>query len=433
MPKVAKQLTDLQVRSLKTDGVIAVGGVAGLCVRVQAQQKTFILRYSCNGRRREISIGQYPVVGLADARNKATEYRRLIADGIDPIDWKQEQKAKIKEERSQKFLSELTFEWLADQFVNAQSSDWQEKDKDLLIGRLGNHILPVIGAVKVNGLTPDLISEVLLPHWKEHHALATKLRQIMRQVLAWGKAKGYVTIENPVDNQVLKHLLPKYKRLKDSHHAMLPVSDVPRFMADLHQRPSVSAKCLEFAILTAVRSSNARFAEWVEIDFKRKMWVIPQAKMKVAVNGDHEVPLSSQAIDLLKSLQVNRLSTKYVFASPVGLAPLSDTALRTVVLDMHTQSLLSGGKGYFDPNQVTRSGKPAVATPHGIARASFRTWAQDDELGNDLRFSDKIAELCLHHKVSDAYNGAYERNQAMKSRKEMMQAWGDFCASEREV
>lgn len=103
--------------------------------------------------------------------------------------------------------------------------------------------------------------------------------------------------------------------------------------------------------------------------------MIPQAKMKVAVNGDHEVPLSSQAIDLLKSLQVNRLSSKYVFASPVGLAPLSDMALRTVVLDMHTQSLLSGGKGYFDPNQVTRSGKSAVATPHEIARASFRTWA----------------------------------------------------------
>ena len=124
----------------------------------------------------------------------------------------------------------------------------------------------------------------------------------MRRVLAWGKAKGYVTTENPVGNQVLKHLLPKYKRLKDTHHAMLPVSEVPRFMADLHQDPSVSAKCLKFAILTAVCSGNVRFAEWVKIDVKRKMWLITQAKMKVAMNGDHEVPLSSQAIDLLKSL-----------------------------------------------------------------------------------------------------------------------------------
>lgn len=250
MPKVAKQLSDLQVRSLKADGVYAVGGVAGLSVRVQSQQKTFILRYSCNGRRREISIGHYPVIGLADARNKAAEYRRLIADNLDPLDWKREQKNKVEEERSKKFLEELTFGQLADRFVEALSPDWQEKDKDLLIGRLGNHILPKIGNARLNSLTPNDIAEVLTPHWKEHHALATKLRQVMRQVFTWGKAKGFVTIENPVDPQVLKHLLPKYKKTKDSHHAMLPVREIPCFMADLHRRPSMSAKCLEFAVLT---------------------------------------------------------------------------------------------------------------------------------------------------------------------------------------
>ena len=427
MPKIAKQLTDIQVRSLRTDGVFAVGGVLGLSVRVQSRQKTFILRYSCNGRRREISIGHYPVIGLADARNKAAEYRRLIAEDIDPLDWKRDQKIKAEEERSKKFLAELTFEQLADLFVEAQFEDRPEKDKDLLIGRLGNHILPKIGSRKVNNLSPNDIAEVLIPQWKEHHALATKLRQILRQIYAWGKAKGYVVIENPVDNQVLKHLLPKYKKTKDSHHAMLPVTEIPRFMADLHQHPSISAKCLEFAILTAARSNNARLAEWSEINFERRLWIIPSEKMKVAVNGNHEVPLSDQAIALLKSLQQNSQLGKYVFPSPIGLSPLSDMSLRSVVLKMHTESLLSGGKGYFDPNQVTRSGKPAIATPHGIARASFRTWAQDDELGNDVRFSDKIAELCLHHKVGDAYNGAYERNQAMKSRIEMMQAWADYC------
>lgn len=432
MPKVAKQLSDLQVRSLKVDGVFAVGGIAGLSVRVQSLQKTFILRYSFNGRRREISIGHYPIIGLADARIKAAEYRRLIADNLDPLDWKQDQKNKAEEERSKKYLTELTFGQLADRFVEAQSPDWQEKDKDLLVGRLGNHILPRIGNVRLNSLTPNAIAEVLTPHWKEHHALATKLRQIMRQVFTWGKAKGYVTIENPVDPQVLKHLLPKYKKTKDSHHAMLAVCEIPRFMADLHRRPSISAKCMEFAVLTAVRSSNARYAEWSEIDFKRKLWVIPRTKMKVAMNGDHEVPLSDQAIQLLKSLGSKQLPTKYVFPSPIGFAPLSDMSLRSVIHEMHTESRLTGDIGYFDPNQVTRTGKPAIATPHGIARASFRTWAQDDELGNDRRFSDKIAELCLHHKVGDAYNGAYERNQAMKSRVEMMQAWGNYCASKWE-
>ena len=97
---------------------------------------------------------------------------------------------------------------------------------------------------------------------------------------------------------------------------------------------------------------------------------------------------------------------------------------------MHMESLQRGEGGFVDPKQKTKDGLPAIATPHGIARASFRTWAQDDELGNDRRFNERVAELCLHHKTGDAYNGAYERNQAMKSRVEKMQAWADYCVSE---
>lgn len=99
---------------------------------------------------------------------------------------------------------------------------------------------------------------------------------------------------------------------------------------------------------------------------------------------------------------------------------------------MHHRAVDAGQHGYTDPKQTNIQGKVAIATAHGIARASFRTWAQDDELGNDRLFSEKTAELCLHHKVDDTYNGAYNRNEAMQSRREMMQAWADYCLSATE-
>ena len=152
--------------------------------------------------------------------------------------------------------------------------------------------------------------------------------------------------------------------------------------------------------------------------------------MKVSSNGDHVVPLSTQVLELLKSIE-GLNESKYIFLSPATGSKLSDASLKSVIKKMHIESLLNGGKGYFDPKQVNKSGNRCIATPHGLARASFRTWAQDDELGNDRRFSERTAELCLHHKASDSYKGAYERNEAMKSRIEMMQAWSDYCFSER--
>lgn len=240
---------------------------------------------------------------------------------------------------------------------------------------------------------------------------------------------GLTKKESPTDYKVLQHLLPK-STIKITHnHPMLPVRQLPEFMADLRTRPSTSARCLEFAILTAVRSNNARSAEWSEFDFKNNLWIIPAEKMKKGdLNGKHIVPLSRQAKELLMAIKDDTEQlTRYVFASPVGHSILSDASLKTVIVRMHNERLAQGLSGYVDPNEKTNKGVPRIATPHGTARATFRTWAQDDELGNDKRFSAKVAELCLHHKIDDTYNGAYERNKAMKSRQEMMQAWADYC------
>ena len=433
MPKIVKVLTALEVKNLKRDGVHALGGIQGLCLRIRGAHRAYILRYSFDGKRREITLGSFATITIKTARDKANEYRVMIENGQDPIDFLHQQAMTRQHEQRTRELSELTFKAAVERYelyqdkLNAWTS---EKEKSLFLGRLGNHILPKIGKMPLNEVHAKDIAEVLLPHWTEHPALAKKLRQIIRQIYSWAKAKELFIGDNPVDNQVLQHLLPRCPKII-RHHAMLAVNDVPRFMRRLHECPSISAKCLEFAILTATRSANARYARWSEIDFDKRLWVIPAEKMKVKTS-DHIIPLSKQAINLLQNLRKHQL-TDYVFTSPVGNSFLSDGSLKTVIKRIHMEALTKGEKGFVDPKMTNRMGYPAVATPHGIARASFRTWAQDDELGNDERYSERIAELCLHHMTKDTYKGAYNRGEMMKSRTEMMQGWADFCLGEIEL
>lgn len=433
MPRLANAFTDIQLRHLKKEGVTALGGVQGLCVRVENGRKTFIFRYTFQKKKREVTIGSYPVISLSEAREKAMAYRKLLSEEIDPKEWRDRQREEKIENERKKELAELKFSTVADRYLAQRDtfSPFPIKERDLFLGRLGNYILPQIGSKTLETITPSDVADILLPLWNEHQALCKKLRQIVRQIFSWAKAKGFTTVANPVDPQVLQHLLPQIIKKEKRHHAMLAVEDIPNFMKDLRQHPSISARCLEFAILTAVRSGNAREAEWSEINWDKKAWIIPAKKMKVPSNGDHVVPLSTQVLELLKSIE-GLNESKYIFLSPATSSKLSDASLKSVIKKMHIESLLNGGKGYFDPKQVNKSGNRCIATPHGLARASFRTWAQDDELGNDRKFSERTAELCLHHKASDSYKGAYERNEAMKSRIEMMQAWSDYCFSERE-
>lgn len=431
MPKVAAALSDLQIRRLKEDGVYAVGGVPGLMLRVKGNHKAFFIRYMSpvTKKRREMAIGAYGVYTLKQARDRAAELRMQIGDGTDPLYLREENLKRQREEATRKAQAAYTVSNLLDDYIQYKDkfSDWSEKERDLFLSRYGRYIRPVLEKQAVCDVTADQVATVLQPFCKEHPAVAKKVRGMLRRMFAWARARGVFEGADPVDPKVLFHLLPRAQP-KDRHMAMLAVRDVPRFMAMLRTREGTAARCLEFAILTATRSSNARLAKWEEIDWNKKQWVIPAEKMKVSANDDHVVPLSDQVVKLLEEMKAQRYS-EYIFPSP-RQAALSDGAFRSVIESMHMESLQRGEGGFVDPKQKTKDGLPAIATPHGIARASFRTWAQDDELGNDRRFNERVAELCLHHKTGDAYNGAYERNQAMKSRVEMMQAWADYCLSE---
>ncbi len=436
MPKTAKVLTDREVKNLKNDGLQNVGGVTGLYLRIVKPNKYWVLRYQlADSKRRDFQFAKYPEMSLKDARSKAQSYRDLINQNIDPLDWQHNKVQEVLLEKEATKMATKTFKIVAEEYIQHQLNvdKFQEDSRELklLKSRLKNHIYPTIGNQLFEDINHKQVAEVLLPLMNTQPALCKKVRQIIGQIYKWAKAIGITKKETPTDYKVLQHLLPKSTIRTKHNHPMLPVEQIPEFMADLHSRPSISARCLEFAILTAVRSNNARSAEWSEFDFKNNLWIIPAEKMKKGdLNGEHIVPLSTQAKALLLAIKdETEQKSRYVFPSPVGYSLLSDASLKTVITRMHNERLFQGLQGYVDPNEKNNKGIPRIVTPHGTARASFRTWSQDDKLGNDKKFSARTAELCLHHKVDDAYNGAYERNKAMKSRQEMMQAWADYCYS----
>lgn len=434
MPKTARVLTDREVKNLKKDGFYTVGGVTGLYLRIAQLNKYWVLRYKLSdSKRRDFQFAKYSEMSLKDARSKAQSYRDLINQNIDPLDWQHNKVNELLLEKEVAKIATKTFKVVAEEYIQYLINESGTEDRELKLfrGRLKNHIYPIIGNQLFEEVCHRHVAEVLSPLRNAHPAMCIKVRQDIGKIYKWAKAMGFTKLEAPTDHRILQHLLPKSTIRIQHNHPMLPVEQIPEFMADLHACPRVSARCLEFTILTAVRSNNARSAEWSEFDFKNNLWVIPAEKMKKGdLNGEHIVPLSTQAKALLMAIKAEtEQESRYVFPSPNSYSPLSDASLKKVIVDMHKDRLVQGVKGYIDPNEKDSEGHPRIATPHGTARASFRTWSQDDKLGNDKKFSARTAELCLHHKVDDAYNGAYERNKAMKSRQEMMQAWADYCYS----
>ena len=217
-------------------------------------------------------------------------------------------------------------------------------------------------------------------------------------------------------------------RKPKQNHAACAVTELPELMATIHQYDSMSARACEFAILTAARSQAVRLARWEEIDLDNSVWVIPLEHDKIKTpNRDRTIFLSSQAKKLLKQL-IRFAESPYVFPSSHG-SHFSDVALTMFLRGLHEKRLAQDGVGWVDPIKSAKLKKPCVITLHGTARATFRTWAKDDEIGNNRRFDQEAVEFCLLHSRNDAYNGAYDRAPLAKERHAIMEAWGKYAYS----
>jgi integrase len=346
----------------------------------------WVLRYQIGGRRRDMGLGPYPEVGLADARDAALENRRLIRKGIDPL-----------ADRTRSKLR--TFKEMAEALIESKKPGWRNaKHATQWTSSLNAYAYAKLGSLDVKAVDTEAVLDVLRPIWTMKTETASRVRQRMEAVLDYATAIKARTGENPARwKGHLDHLLPKPSKVRAvEHHAALDWREVPAFMVELSKRQGEAAKALAFTILTAARSGEVRGMRWGEIDLDAKVWTVPADRIKAG--KQHRVPLQLAAIDLLGEAGG---PDELVFASPTDASkPLSDVTLTAVLRRMGVH-----------------------VTVHGF-RSSFRDWA-----GETTSHPREVIEASLAHKLKDRAEAAYARGDLFAKRRKLMQDWADYLAS----
>jgi integrase len=380
-------MAKLTARKVETAPPGKYGDGGGLQFVVSpTKARKWVLRFQWRGRAREMGLGSYPEVGLAEAREKALEARRLVRSGVDPI-------AERKTERGIP-----TFGKLADEVFSGLSQGFKnEKHRAQWRTSIARYCIP-IRDMTVDQIDTEAVLSVLRPHWSRAPETASRLRGRIEKVLNAAKAKGYRTGENHAAwRGHLDQLLPAPKKIGDrGHYAAMAYDDVPAFIVKLRERDGIAALALEFAIFTAARTGEVLGARWEEIDRGAKVWTIPASRMKAG--REHRVPLSDPAVAILAKLIEIRMSD-FVFPGQRSKQPLSPTAMEMVLIRMRIKD----------------------ATVHGF-RSSLRDW-----VGNETHFAREVAEAVLAHVVGDAAEQAYRRSDALEKRRELMRAWAAHC------
>lgn len=396
------QITDVMLKKLlpgsKPVSDATVPGLRYEPGAVKGQGK-WILRFvsPITGKRRDMGLGTYPEVGIKDARGRALEARKLIGNGQDPIDERDSARAAVKAH-----ADEMTFETAAREVHEGIKSGWKSaKHADQWINTLETYVFPKIGKRKVAGLEPVDFADALRPIWLTKVSTAERVKQRCHGVIKWCWAQGMVK-SNPVD--VVDHLLPKQpgKRERVQHQPSMPWREVPAFVQGVVWAGprNVTRALLEFVILTAARSGEARAMTWDEVDLEAKVWTVPAIRMKAKVA--HRVPLSERAVEILKEQRQRHPEAELVFPAPRGRIP--------------TDMILTG----FLRKQKAQSGeKGRVATAHGF-RSSFRDWASENSYARDF------AERALAHTIKNQAEAAYHRTDLLEQRRTMMEAWAQY-------
>lgn len=416
MPKVAKELSAKAVRDLSKPGIHSVGGVPGLALQItDTGAKSWILRIVVGNRRRNIGLGGFPGVTLAMARERAREMRDLVFQGIDPLEEKKAAKARLEAAQAQ----DLIFREAAKRYLRDKRESFKNPAKEghMFESSMERYVYPFIGNMRVGEIERRHVYELLADNrfWFDKTPTASRVRARIERVLDWAKAMGYRHGDNPAAwRGGLDHTLPSPRDLhkrKKQHQPALPVEQMPEFMADLRNHYTMTARCLELCILTAVRSGEVRKARWEEFDLKKGVWTIPAERMKM--DRPHRVPLPACAVEMLN--EIPRGLSDLVFPG-MGGKPLSENTPGLLLRRMHEAKKKQDGKGYVDA--VT--GRTVVM--HGF-RSTFRDWA-----GERTSYPRNIIETALAHLVGDETERAYARGDLFEKRRQLMKSWADYCA-----
>ena len=381
------KLTAAKVKSITKPGLHTDGQTLYLRV-APGGSKAWVQRVMINGKRHDIGLGGWPVVSLEKARRRAFENRVAISDGRDPL----AEKRRANKVPTFKEAAKRTYETLRPRWRSEKvAKNWWQI--------LERHAFKRIGDLPVNKMGREDVLAVLTPLWTSKPEMGRKLRRGIKATLSWAQSHGYV--EMNVAGEAIDGALPSMPAVRENFRA-LPYQEVGEALEIVRaSRASMSAKaCLEFVILTACRSGEARNAEWSEIDMEAREWRIPASRMKS--KREHRVPLSNVVLEVLERVYPLSGGEGLVFPSPVRKGkPLSDMSLTKVLRD---------------------TGLSEKCVVHGF-RSSFRTWASENTNADHA-----VMELSLAHAVGSAVEQAYARSDLYAKRARLMDQWGRFVA-----
>lgn len=413
-------LTDIKVRNAKP-GRYSDGRGDGLMLVVSpAGARKWVQRVKVAGRYCDLGHGSWPDVSLAEARRKAEAVREQIAAGQDPLADRQQaaRAARAAEASPPKPLH--TLRDAMEGYIAAHGPGWRSaKTETLFRTRMQQHAAGLLDRDPAS-LGIEDVHGTLAPIWATKPVLAQKLRSHLEHSIEFSMAAGWRPHGfNPASwAGALRTLLAKPSKVtRGRNHPALPWQRIHDFMTALRDESGNAARCLEWAILTACRSGEARAADWSEIDLANGIWWVPAEKMKSG--RDHRVPLSPAALALARAMMAEHAKQPergIVFPNLATDAAFSDAALLALVKRMDAAGLKAGGEGWRDP-------KGQKITPHGF-RSTFRDWAGDNGKPREL------AEAALAHVVGDATERAYARSDLFDRRRTLMDAWAQVCAGE---
>ena len=406
MAKTAKALGALEVKRLTEPGLHPVGTVPGLRLNISATgAKSWILRTMVGSKRKDIGLGGYPAVTLADAWERARKSLDEIRNGVDPV----------AERKASKNSVVWTFKTCALAYIETHKPSWKNaKHTQQWENTLETYVYPHFGNKHVKEVDTGDITTALRPHWSTKNETMVRVRNRIELVLAWASAQGYRPKGfNPAQwRGHLDQVFPKPSKVNNrEHHPAVQVKDAYACMQALRKKEGTGARCLEFTLLTAARSIEAFEATWREINFLDKVWRIPAERMKAG--RVHRVPLSTETIKLLEELprfqDARGCDVQLVFPGRDAEGGLSNMAMGMLMRRM----------GFKDAD-----GRSAV--PHGL-RSTFTDWCAEC-----TSYPLEVREMALAHAIgssSSSTEAAYRRGDLFQKRRNLMEDWAKFLST----
>lgn len=370
----------------------------------KAGVSSWIYRYKLNGKSREMGLGPYPLVTLAEARVQAADQRKVLLTGSDPLAVRDAaREARREAERKQRARC-ITFQTLATDYQRMHGGGWTAKWRKGWLRKLELHAFPVIGKKSASEITTEDVLKVLQPIWSTTTRTADEVRGQIEMVLDAAKTLKLREGDNPalwrghLDNLLSK--ADKKKARKRQHYPAMRWQGVPELMIELEKSENRTAIATRLLILTGARTHMVRFATWSEFDLSAGLWSLPAERMKM--DKAFSIPLASEVVELLKGFPRVE-GSPYLFPGQGKSGVMHANAIRNLLHELGHDRI----------------------TVHGF-RSSFRDWANEN-----THYPREVCELALAHDQRDQTEAAYSRSDFLEKRRLLMGDWAKYCVSSR--